>query len=83
MCTEKTEIVAKVGPIFENFKVNKGKGMIFCMDYFSYKGKYIVPFDEFDVCNLLIGYIREQVGIDVKVIESDLGDPLLPIIKFN
>lgn len=82
-CVLKTDIIPKVGSIFEQFGVNKGKGMIFCMDYFAFKDKYIVSFDEMETLELLIEYIKDQVSIDVKIEMSNLGDPLMPTLKFN
>ena len=82
-CSEKSEIVAKVGKVFDQYKINKGKGMIFCMDYFAYKSKYLVPFDEFETLSLLANYIKDQVSLEVKVIESPIGDPLMPTFIFN
>lgn len=82
-CTNKNEIVSRVGTVFDQFKINKGKGMVFCMDYFTYKDKYLVPFDEYETISLLSNYIKEQVSLEVKVVESNLGDPLMPTFTFN
>lgn len=82
-CSTKTEIIPKVGPIFDEYKINKGKGMIFCMDYFAYKDKYLVPFDEYETLSLLSNYIKDQVSLEVTVVESIIGDPLMPTLNFN
>lgn len=81
--SDKAEIIKRVDPVFKEFSVNKGKGMVFCMDYFSLKDKYIVSFDELDTLMMFSGYIKDSCGLDVLVLEGDQGDPLNPTLRFK
>lgn len=81
--SDKADIIKKVDPVFKEFNVNKGKGMVFCMDYFAFKDKYIATFDELDTFSMFSGYIKESCGLDVSIIEGDQGDPLNPVLRFK
>lgn len=82
-CKEKSEVIKGVQPVFEKYGVNKGKGMIFCMDYFACREKYLAGFDEFDVLSTFKEYIEEICGLKVDVVMGDSSDPLSPSLKFK
>lgn len=83
MCKGKAEVVKGVQPVFDKYGVGRGKGMIFCMDYFTSREKYLVDFDEFDVLSTFKGYIEEVCGLKVSVVMNDFSDPLSPNLKFK
>lgn len=83
ICNEKSEVIKRVQPILEEHSVSKGKGMVFCMDYFASKEKYLVDFDEFDVLSIFKEYIEETCGMKVSIAASSSNDPLSPSFKFK
>lgn len=79
---DKLEIVHSVAEIIEKYKLNKGKTMIFCMDYFNYRERYLLKFDEYEVLNMFRNFIEASCDLDVEIMLSDSSDPLIPDLKF-
>lgn len=82
-CNEKREILSKIDPILQKNNVKKNKGVIFCMDYFDYKEKYLMQFDEMDIVTMFLSFIEDSCDLKVSVVEDQLGEPLNPTFNFE
>ncbi|KAL6122171.1 leucine--tRNA [Nucleospora cyclopteri] len=81
----KKEILKHCGVIISANKINKKKGIIFCMDYLSNKEKYKISINEKEVLELFNDYIEETTKLKVGVIENEEGkaEPLNPYLEFE
>lgn len=82
-CDQKPQITESVDCVFKRYGIRKDKGMIFCMDYFEYKEKYVVSFDELDVLSMFADFIEESCDLGVCVVEGEQGEPLSPTFRFS
>ena len=82
-CSNKSEIIERVQNIFDFYKINKKKGMVFCMDYFMNKDSYLVNFDEFEVLDTFNQYINNVTGCTATVVIGENGEPLVPALVFH
>lgn len=82
-CDQKSQILSQIDNIVKKYEINKKKVVLFCMDYFEYKQRYVVEFDEFDVLSMFSDYLKNSCNLSVKVVLSDQGEPLNPSFKFS
>ncbi|KAM0681251.1 cytosolic leucyl tRNA synthetase [Glugoides intestinalis] len=82
-CNEKREILSKIEPILQKHSVKKNKGVIFCMDYFDYKEKYLMRFDEMDILTMFSSFIEDSCDIKISIVEDEFAEPLNPTFNFK
>jgi len=82
-CSEKSEIIKKAQDVIQKHGLHKGKAMVFCMDYFAFKEKYHLDFDEYSLLLMFKDYIEENCRLKVEISVGDYSDPLNPDLKFK
>ncbi|KAF9762374.1 putative leucine--tRNA ligase, cytoplasmic [Nosema granulosis] len=77
-----SQILSNTKEILLKYKIPLKKGNLFVMDYLYTPSNYDIKLDELEILSKFGFYIRDNTGLNIKVVKDDQGEPLNPAFKF-